>query len=231
MDRHAVRPIGWVHSPLRRRADAPKQGHEGAPNARLQIEPAFLPGLDGIRAGQDILILTWLHEAQRDVLAVHPRDDQAQPLTGVFSTRSPDRPNPIGLHRHQARSGPGWRLLRCGLPSKSGHGLQLQSPSYTGEVVITVPDGVILEHELARERGIGVERDRGRLIELPVAQSPDGGRGRRAVAPEQIQRRLFGDGVVFLGVLLGGQGLDAPWLRRLDRERVRALEADNTQQV
>jgi tRNA-Thr(GGU) m(6)t(6)A37 methyltransferase TsaA len=87
-----------VHSPLRRRADAPKQGHEGAPNARLQIEPAFLPGLDGLRAGQDILVLTWLHEARRDVLAVHPRDDLTQPLAGVFATRSPDRPNPIGLH-------------------------------------------------------------------------------------------------------------------------------------
>jgi len=97
--RYAVQPIGWVHSPLRRRADAPKQGPEGAPNARLQIEPAFLPGLDGIRAGQDILILTWLHEAQRDVLAVHPRDDQTQPLAGVFATRSADRPNPVGLHR------------------------------------------------------------------------------------------------------------------------------------
>ena len=96
---HAVRPIGWVHSPLQRRADAPKQGHEGAPDARVQIAPAFLPGLDGIRAGQDILLLTWLHEAQRDVLAVHPRDDQTQPLAGVFATRSPDRPNPIGLHR------------------------------------------------------------------------------------------------------------------------------------
>jgi tRNA-Thr(GGU) m(6)t(6)A37 methyltransferase TsaA len=96
--RHTVRPIGWVHSPLRRRADAPKQGHEGAPNARLQIEPAFLPGLDGLRAGQDILVLTWLHEARRDVLAVHPRDDLTQPLAGVFATRSPDRPNPIGLH-------------------------------------------------------------------------------------------------------------------------------------
>jgi tRNA-Thr(GGU) m(6)t(6)A37 methyltransferase TsaA len=97
--RHVVQPIGWVHSSLRRRADAPRQGHEGAPDARLQIEPAFLPGLDGIRAGQDILVLTWLHEARRDVLAVHPRDDRTQPLAGVFATRSPDRPNPIGLHR------------------------------------------------------------------------------------------------------------------------------------
>ncbi|HEY3013186.1 MAG TPA: tRNA (N6-threonylcarbamoyladenosine(37)-N6)-methyltransferase TrmO [Gemmatimonadales bacterium] len=96
---HAVRAIGWVRSPLRRLADAPKQGHEGAPDADLQIEPAFLGGLDGLKAGQDILILTWLHQARRDVLAVHPRDDLARPLTGVFATRSPDRPNPIGLHR------------------------------------------------------------------------------------------------------------------------------------
>jgi tRNA-Thr(GGU) m(6)t(6)A37 methyltransferase TsaA len=96
---YTLQPIGWVHSSLRRRADAPRQGDEGAPNARLQIEPAFLPALDGIRAGHNILIFTWLHEAERDVLAVHPRDDQTQPLAGVFATRSPDRPNPIGLHR------------------------------------------------------------------------------------------------------------------------------------
>lgn len=96
---HQVRAIGWVRSPLRQLADAPKQGDEGAPDAELQIEPAFLRGLDGLKAGQDILILTWLHQARREVLAVHPRDDLAQPLTGVFATRSPDRPNPIGLHR------------------------------------------------------------------------------------------------------------------------------------
>ena len=94
----ALQPIGWVDSPLTRRADAPRQGYEGAPNARLRIEPAFRRGLDGIAAGQELLVLTWLHEAARDVLAVHPRDDPSHPLTGVFATRSPDRPNPIGLH-------------------------------------------------------------------------------------------------------------------------------------
>jgi tRNA-Thr(GGU) m(6)t(6)A37 methyltransferase TsaA len=94
-----VWPIGWVRSSLRRIADAPMQGHEGAPDARLEIEPAFRPGLDGLTAGQDILLLTWLHQARRDVLAVHPRDDLSQQLAGVFATRSPDRPNPIGLHR------------------------------------------------------------------------------------------------------------------------------------
>jgi tRNA-Thr(GGU) m(6)t(6)A37 methyltransferase TsaA len=97
--RHTLQPIGRVVSSLRRRADAPRQGYEGAPDAWLRIDPAFVPGLDGIRAGQDVLILTWLHEAQRDVLAVHPRDDRTQPLAGVFATRSADRPNPIGLHR------------------------------------------------------------------------------------------------------------------------------------
>jgi len=95
---HTVHPIGWVHSPLEQRADAPKQGYEGAPDARVEIEPAFQPGLDGISVGQDLLILTWLHQADRDVLAVHPRDDETRPLTGVFATRSADRPNPIGLH-------------------------------------------------------------------------------------------------------------------------------------
>ena len=92
-------PIGRVHSPLRQAAEAPKQGFEGAPDARLEIQPRFLPGLDGIAAGQDVLVLTWLHQADRDVLAVHPRDDPAQPLAGVFATRSADRPNPIGVHR------------------------------------------------------------------------------------------------------------------------------------
>ena len=92
-------PIGWVCSPLERRADAPKQGHEGAPDARIQVEPRYLAGLDRLAPGQDLLILTWLHQSRRDVLAVHPRSDPAQPLTGVFATRSPDRPNPIGLHR------------------------------------------------------------------------------------------------------------------------------------
>jgi len=94
-----VRPIGWIHSSLSHRADAPKQGYEGAPDARIRIEPPFVRGLEGIAPGQDILILTWLHQADRDVLAVHPRDDATRPLTGVYATRSADRPNPIGLHR------------------------------------------------------------------------------------------------------------------------------------
>lgn len=95
----SLRPIGWVRSTLERCADAPKQGFEGAPEARVRIEPDFARGLDGIEAGQEIVILTWLHQARRNVLAVHPRDDPSRPLTGVFATRSADRPNPVGLHR------------------------------------------------------------------------------------------------------------------------------------
>jgi tRNA-Thr(GGU) m(6)t(6)A37 methyltransferase TsaA len=94
-----ISPIGYVHSTLEERSDAPRQGWEGAPSARLEIHPAFAEGLDGIKPGEDIWIFTWLHKAQRSVLKVHPRDDVLNPLKGVFATRSPDRPNPIGLHR------------------------------------------------------------------------------------------------------------------------------------
>ncbi len=94
-----LRPIGWVRSRLARRLDAPKQGHEGAPDARVEVLPEFAIGLGGLSAGQDVLLLTWLHEAERAVLDVHPRDDPGLPLAGVFSTRSADRPNPVGLHR------------------------------------------------------------------------------------------------------------------------------------
>jgi tRNA-Thr(GGU) m(6)t(6)A37 methyltransferase TsaA len=91
-------PIGRVESPLTDRDAAPKQGHEGAPDAWLVFEPAVLAGLEGIRPGDRVIVLTWLDRARRDVLRVHPRGDVASPLQGVFNTRSPDRPNPIGLH-------------------------------------------------------------------------------------------------------------------------------------
>ncbi len=95
----SIRPIGHVRSPLESRSEAPLQGTEGAPDAWLELHENALPGLDGIAAGQEIIVLTWLHQARRDVLKVHPRGDPAVPLSGVFATRSPDRPNPIGLHR------------------------------------------------------------------------------------------------------------------------------------
>jgi tRNA-Thr(GGU) m(6)t(6)A37 methyltransferase TsaA len=94
-----VRPIGRVQSPLISTADAPKQGDEGAPDAYLVLHPEVQAGLDGVVVGDEIIILTWLHEADRTVLRVHPRGDLSRPEAGVFSTRAPSRPNPIGLHR------------------------------------------------------------------------------------------------------------------------------------
>jgi len=91
-------PIGTVESPLTDRAAAPKQGDEGAPDAWLVLNADVADGLDGIRPGDELIVLTWLDRARRDVLRVHPRDDLANPEQGVFNTRSPDRPNPIGLH-------------------------------------------------------------------------------------------------------------------------------------
>jgi tRNA-Thr(GGU) m(6)t(6)A37 methyltransferase TsaA len=103
-------PIGRVESELTDRASAPKQGLEGAPDARLVFEPAVLDALDGIGPGAGLIVLTWLDRARRDVLRVHPRDDPANPLQGVFNTRSPDRPNPIGLHPVEVVSVEGARL-------------------------------------------------------------------------------------------------------------------------
>jgi tRNA-Thr(GGU) m(6)t(6)A37 methyltransferase TsaA len=94
-----VTPIGRVSSQLTDRAHAPKQGHEGAPPAWLLFEPRFADGLSDLAVGDEILVLTWLHRADRETLRVHPRDDERAPLRGVFSTRSQDRPNPIGIHR------------------------------------------------------------------------------------------------------------------------------------
>jgi tRNA-Thr(GGU) m(6)t(6)A37 methyltransferase TsaA len=97
--RFEIAPIGRVESPLEDPASAPKQGDEGAPDAWLVFEPALLAGLHGLHAGDEVIVLTWLDRAQRDVLRVHPRGDASRPQQGVFSTRSPHRPNPIGLHR------------------------------------------------------------------------------------------------------------------------------------
>lgn len=95
----ALTPIGAVESPLTEPVLAPRQGDEGAPDAWLAFEPAVLEGLESLQPGDEILVLTWLHRARRDVLRVHPRGDTSRAQQGVFSTRSPDRPNPIGLHR------------------------------------------------------------------------------------------------------------------------------------
>jgi tRNA-Thr(GGU) m(6)t(6)A37 methyltransferase TsaA len=102
--------IGVVRSSIRSRSEAPKQGSEGAPDAWLELVADVEPALDGIELGEDLIILTWLDRSQRDVLRVHPRGDPANPMAGVFATRSPDRPNPIGLHRVTVREIAGARL-------------------------------------------------------------------------------------------------------------------------
>lgn len=96
---YAVLPVGHVRSTLLSLDDAPMQGDEGAPDAWLEIIPSAADALAGIKPGDELILLTWLYLADRDVLQVHPRGDLNRPLTGVFATRSPDRPNPIGLHR------------------------------------------------------------------------------------------------------------------------------------
>ena len=96
---YTIEPIGFVRSQLTRLEDAPMQADEGAPEAWLELTPQAAQGLMGIKSGDDLILITWLHLAERDVLQVHPRGDPNRPLTGVFATRSPDRPNPVGLHQ------------------------------------------------------------------------------------------------------------------------------------
>ena len=108
--RHELRPIGWVESPLVDRELAPKQGDEGSPEAWIAFEQSVADGLRDLEPGTEVLVLTWLDRARRDVLRVHPRSDPARPEQGVFSTRSPDRPNPIGLHRVRILSIEGTRM-------------------------------------------------------------------------------------------------------------------------
>ena len=99
IDPYLLRPVGFVRSKLKCRDDCPKQGYEGGPDAWVEIDPAFSDGLDGIIAGCKVVVLTWFHEATRTTLKLHPRDNPENPLRGVFSTRSSNRPNPVGLHR------------------------------------------------------------------------------------------------------------------------------------
>lgn len=99
MTKYSVAPIGFIRSELKTRSEAPRFYTEGAPNAFLEVLPAYLRGLSRVRVGDELIVITWLHRSRRDVLRVHPEDDMSHPLTGVFLTRSPDRPNPLGLHR------------------------------------------------------------------------------------------------------------------------------------
>ena len=105
-----MRPVGVIHSTLKSRVNAPKQGSEGAPDAWLEVFPWATNGLYRLEVGDEVIVITWFHRARRDVLQVHPRSDLRHPLTGVFATRSPDRPNPLGLHPVVVRAIDGSRL-------------------------------------------------------------------------------------------------------------------------
>lgn len=105
-----LRPIGVIRSALRARGEAPKQGAEGAPDAWLEVHGWAARGLKGVAAGDELIVITWLHRARRDVFQVHPRSDARRRLTGVFATRSPDRPNPLGLHPVTVREIEGTRV-------------------------------------------------------------------------------------------------------------------------
>lgn len=120
MNSFEVRPIGRVESPLLDRASAPKQGDEGTPDAWLIFAPDVLDGIRDLQPGSDAIVLTWLDRAERNVLRVHPRGDTQRPALGVFSTRSPDRPNPIGLHLVHIVSVEGARIRVRGLEAIDG---------------------------------------------------------------------------------------------------------------
>jgi tRNA-Thr(GGU) m(6)t(6)A37 methyltransferase TsaA len=114
VDSYVVLPIGIVRSPLRMPDQAPNQADEGAPEALLEIAPTFADALHRIQVGDELIVLTWLHLADRTVLQTHPTGDPNIPLTGVFRTRSPDRPNPIGVHRVAVTALEGPTSLRVG---------------------------------------------------------------------------------------------------------------------
>jgi tRNA-Thr(GGU) m(6)t(6)A37 methyltransferase TsaA len=105
-----LRPVGVIRSELKTRSGAPKQGSEGAPDAWLELRPWAVRALHRLAIGDEVVVITWFHRADRKVLQVHPRSDARNPLTGVFATRSPDRPNPLGLHPVTVRAIEGNRL-------------------------------------------------------------------------------------------------------------------------
>src|ERR1041385_9540176 len=110
MNSQMLEMVGFIRSTVKGRADAPRQGTEGAPDAWLEIEPRFADALLGMEVGHELIVITWLNEAKRDVLKSHPRSDESRPLTGVFYTRSPARPNPLGLHPVTVREISGTRI-------------------------------------------------------------------------------------------------------------------------
>jgi tRNA-Thr(GGU) m(6)t(6)A37 methyltransferase TsaA len=129
-----VTPIGWVESPLTERSAAPHQADEGAPEAWLVIAPPFVDALMDLHEGDRVIVITWLDRARRDVLTVHPRGDPLRPLAGVFSTRSPDRPNPIGLHTVEIAAIAGGRVRVRHLEALNGTPILDLKPILSGNI-------------------------------------------------------------------------------------------------
>ncbi len=107
---YSLKPVGYVRSELKKRKNAPRQGYLGAPEAWVEILPTFAKCLHRLGEGEEVILITWLHQGRRSVMKVHPGNDRNNPLTGVFATRSPDRPNPLGLHRVKVIEMNGLRL-------------------------------------------------------------------------------------------------------------------------
>jgi tRNA-Thr(GGU) m(6)t(6)A37 methyltransferase TsaA len=128
-----LRAVAVVRSPLTDRDDAPKQGDEGAPEAWVEFQPWVADAVEGIAAGDELFVLTWLDRADRAVLRVHPRDDLDRPMQGVFTTRSSDRPNPIGLHRVRVLEADGLRLRVADLEALDGTPVLDVKPPLRGE--------------------------------------------------------------------------------------------------
>ena len=131
---YELRAIGWVESPLTDLDSSPRQGDEGAPDAWLRFEPEVIDALRGVEPGDELLLLTWLDRADRDVLVVHPRGDTSRPPAGVFTTRSPHRPNPIGLHRVGIESIDGTRVRVRNLEALDGTPIVDVKAVLSGEV-------------------------------------------------------------------------------------------------
>ena len=143
---YSLAPIGYLRSPLKDRGAAPNQGREGAPDAWLEVDAAVAEGLEGIAVGDDLIVITWLHQAGRDTLKTRPRNDQTRPLTGVFATRSPDRPNPLGLHRVTVREIAGNRVKVGPIEALDGTRSSISSPCFQRQ---PTPNESFLHHSSA----------------------------------------------------------------------------------